>query len=183
MSYCITYEPWGILVKDHRPEFSQMSHHIPSDTVISDKTALILADLMALEGPLLPILHAVQAEFGHVPQASLPVIADALNLTKAEVHGVMSFYHDFREHPAGNHVVKLCRAEACQAMGADRLADHAKARLGVDFDGTTTDGAVTLEAVYCLGLCACAPAALVDGKVIGRLDEARFDSIIEGCRA
>ncbi len=160
-----------------------MSHHTPSDSFIHDKTAVICADLMSLEGPLLPILHAVQAEFGHVPQAALPVIADALNITKAEVHGVMSFYHDFREHSPGRHVVKLCRAEACQAMGADRLADYAKSKLGVDFHGTTTDGAVTLEAVYCLGLCACAPAALVDGKVVGRVDDSRFDAIVEGCRA
>ena len=160
-----------------------MPHHSQSDTQVHDKTAGIVADLIALEGPLLPILHAVQAEFGHVPQAALPVIADALNITKAEVHGVMSFYHDFREHSAGRHVVKLCRAEACQAMGADNLADYAKTKLGVDFHGTTPDDSITLEAVYCLGLCACAPAALVDGKVVGRVDKARLDAIIDGCRA
>jgi formate dehydrogenase subunit gamma len=160
-----------------------MPHHNPSDTQVHERTAGIVAEHMPLEGPLLPILHAVQAAFGHVPQTALPVIADALNITKAEVHGVMSFYHDFREHSPGAHVVKLCRAEACQAMGADHLANHAKATLGIDFHGTTPDGKVTLEAVYCLGLCACAPAALVDGKVVGRVDEARFDAIVEGCRA
>ena len=143
----------------------------------------ILTTHAGMEGPLLPILHAVQAEFGHVPQDALPVIAKALNLSRAEVHGVMSFYHDFRDEPAGAHVVKLCRAEACQAMGADRVAAHAKAVLGVDFHGTTADGAVTLEPIFCLGLCACAPAAMVDGKLVGRVDEARIDALIAGVRA
>ena len=143
----------------------------------------ILAAYSGMEGPLLPILHAVQAEFGHVPQEALPVIAKSLNLSRAEVHGVMSFYHDFREKPAGRHVVKLCRAEACQSMGADRIAAHAKQRLGVDWHGTTLDGAVTLEPIFCLGLCACAPAAMVDGKLVGRVDEARLDALIAGVRA
>ena len=143
----------------------------------------ILTAHAGMEGPLLPILHAVQAEFGHVPQEALPVIAKSLNLSRAEVHGVMSFYHDFREEPAGKHVVKLCRAEACQAMGADRIAAHAKGRLGVDWHGTTLDGAVTLEPIFCLGLCACAPAAMVDGKLVGRVDEARLDALIAGVRA
>jgi formate dehydrogenase subunit gamma len=138
----------------------------------------ILRAHQGLEGPLLPVLHAIQATFGHVPQAALPVIASKLNISRAEVHGVISFYHDFREVPAGRHVLKLCRAEACQAMGADSVADHAKARLGVDWHETTTDGAVTLEPVFCLGLCACGPAALVDGRVVGRVDEARVESLI-----
>jgi formate dehydrogenase subunit gamma len=144
--------------------------------------AEILEDHAGLEGPLLPILHAVQAEFGHVPQAALPQIAKALNISRAEVHGVMSFYHDFREAPAGRHVVKLCRAEACQSMGADALADHAKAVLGVDWHGTTPDGAVTLEPVFCLGLCACAPAAMVDGRIVGRMDVDGFDALMAGVR-
>lgn len=156
---------------------------MPQPDQITHRTAEIVAAHLGLEGPLLPILHAVQAEFGHVPQAALPAIADGLNITKAEVHGVISFYHDFREAPAGAHVVKLCRAEACQAMGADTLADHARAHLGVDFHGTTADGKITLEPVYCLGLCACAPAALVDGRVVGRVDAARFDTLVAGCRA
>lgn len=143
----------------------------------------ILTAHLGMEGPLLPILHAVQAEFGHVPQDALPVIAKSLNLSRAEVHGVMSFYHDFREEPAGAHVVKLCRAEACQSMGADRVAAHAKAVLGVDWHGTTADGAVTLEPIFCLGLCACAPAAMVDGKLVGRVDEVRLDALIAGVRA
>ena len=136
-----------------------------------------------MEGALLPILHAIQSAFGYVPQDALPVIAKRLNLGKAEVHGVMSFYHDFRENPAGNHVLKLCRAEACQAMGADRVAAHAQNRLGIEWHETTKDGQVTLEPVFCLGLCACAPAAMVDGKLVGRLDEAAVDKIIAGVRA
>ncbi|MDT8857310.1 formate dehydrogenase subunit gamma [Paracoccaceae bacterium Fryx2] len=145
---------------------------------IGTRVAEILTAHRGMEGPLLPILHAVQADFGHVPQDALPVIAKGLNLSRAEVHGVMSFYHDFRVEPAGRHVVKLCRAEACQAMGSDAVADHAMARLGIDWHGTTADGAVTLEPVYCLGLCACAPAALVDGRVVGRVDAARLDTLL-----
>ena len=136
-----------------------------------------------LEGPLLPILHAVQSAYGYVPRDALPVIADALNLSRAEVHGVMSFYHDFRTEAAGSHVVKLCRAEACQAVGGDALAETAKARLGVDWHGTTTGGGVTLEPVFCLGLCACGPAALVDGEVVGRMDSVKLDAILKGWSA
>lgn len=137
----------------------------------------ILRAHAGLEGPLLPILHAVQAAFGHIPQAAVPVIADALNLGKAEVHGVVSFYHDFRTEPAGKSVVKLCRAEACQSMGSDHLAAHAEQALGVGFHETRPDGKVTLEPVYCLGLCACAPAAMVNGRLVGRLDAAAVDAI------
>ncbi len=149
----------------------------------TDRVEDILAAHLGMEGPLLPILHAVQAEFGHVPQSALPQIAKALNLSKAEVHGVVSFYHDFREAPAGQHVLKLCRAEACQAMGADRVAAHTREALGVDWHETTKDGAVTLEPVFCLGLCACGPAAMVDGRLIGRCDEARVDALISEVRA
>ena len=137
----------------------------------------ILAEHQGLEGPLLPILHALQHEFGHIPESALPRIAQALVISKAEVHGVLSFYHDFRTEPAGRHVVKLCRAEACQAMGADHLHDHARARLGLDWHETSASGRVTLEPVFCLGLCACGPAAMVDGKLIARVDEARIDAI------
>ncbi len=134
------------------------------------RTLAIVAEMKALEGPLLPILHAIQAEFGHVPQESLPVIARELNLSRAEVHGVVTFYHYYRAHPAGRHVLKLCRAEACQSMGGDDLAERFKALLGIDFHETTPDGAVTLEPVFCLGLCACAPAAMLDGELHGRVD-------------
>jgi formate dehydrogenase subunit gamma len=138
---------------------------------MSDRIAEILEAHAGLEGPLLPILHAVQAAFGHVPQGVIPQIAAALNLSKAEVHGVVSFYHDFREAPAGRHVLKLCRAEACQAVGADAVAGRIKAALGIDWHETTPDGRVTLEPVFCLGLCACGPAAMVDGRLVGRCDE------------
>ncbi|MBX9463929.1 MAG: formate dehydrogenase subunit gamma [Aquamicrobium sp.] len=134
------------------------------------QVAAIIEELKGLEGPLLPILHGVQEEFGYVPTEALPVIAEALNLSKAEVHGVVTFYHDYRSQPAGRHVLKLCQAEACQSMGSDAIAAQVKTALGVDFHQTAADGSVTLEPVYCLGLCACAPAAMLDGEVIGRLD-------------
>ncbi|MCO6389902.1 formate dehydrogenase subunit gamma [Aliihoeflea aestuarii] len=147
-------------------------------TQIAARTAAIIDEFKELEGPLLPILHGVQDEFGHVPQDALPVIAEALNLSRAEVHGVVTFYHDYRREPAGRHVVKLCRAEACQSMGGDALAAKLKQLLGIGFHETSADGAVTLEPVYCLGLCACAPAAMVDGEVIGRLDADRLEEIV-----
>ena len=150
---------------------------------ITAQVGEIVAAHQHREGALLPILHDIQAAFGHVPQLALPQIAKALNISKAEVHGVMSFYHDFREVPAGAHVLKLCRAEACQAVGADRVAAHARARLGVDWHGTTLDGRVTLEPVFCLGLCACGPAAMVDGRLLGRVDEARLDGLLAGVLA
>ena len=145
-----------------------MNIHVPSD--VGARTLAIVGELKGLEGPLLPILHEIQAEFGHVPQESLPVIARELNLSRAEVHGVVTFYHDYRDHPTGRHVLKLCRAEACQSMGGDALAERVKALLGIDFHQTTLDGAVTLEPVFCLGLCSCAPAAMLDGEVFGRMD-------------
>jgi formate dehydrogenase subunit gamma len=136
----------------------------------SDRIAEILEAHQGLEGPLLPVLHAVQETFGHIPQEAIPQIAKALMLSKAEVHGVVSFYHDFREKPAGRHVLKLCRAEACQTMGGDRVADAVRAALGIGWHETTPDGRVTLEPVFCLGLCACGPAAMVDGRLVGRCD-------------
>jgi formate dehydrogenase subunit gamma len=137
----------------------------------TDRIAEILESHQGFEGPLLPILHAIQEAFGYVPEAAVPQIAKALTLSKAEVHGVISFYHDFREKPAGRHVLKLCRAEACQTMGADAVADRIKKALGIDWHETTADGRVTLEPVFCLGLCACGPAAMVDGRLVGRVDE------------
>jgi formate dehydrogenase subunit gamma len=149
---------------------------------IAERVRSIVADLRPLEGPLLPILHQVQGEFGYIPQEALPVIADELNLSRAEVHGVVTFYHDYRDHPAGRHVLKLCRAEACQSMGGDVLADRIKTLLGIDFHQTTLDGSVTLEPVYCLGLCACAPAAMFDGEVHGRVDDELAAELIEEAR-
>src|SRR5271154_4901358 len=137
-----------------------------------------IGECLTREGPLLPILHALQEEFGYIDQAAEPLIAEALNITRAEVHGVVTFYHDFRRAPAGRHVLKLCRAEACQAAGGDALAAHAEARLGVAMGETAADGSVTLEPVYCLGLCATAPSAMIDGRVVGRLDEPRLDAVL-----
>jgi formate dehydrogenase subunit gamma len=131
-----------------------------------------------LDGPLLPILHALQEEFGYIDEAAEPLIAAALNRSRAEIHGVVTFYHDFRRVPAGRHVLKLCRAEACQAAGGDALAERAQARLGIALGETAADGRVTLEPVYCLGLCAVAPSAMIDGRVVGRLDEKRLDALV-----
>lgn len=150
---------------------------------VRERTGAIVDNRASLEGPLLPILHDIQAEFGHVPQDALRIIAEKLNLSRAEVHGVMTFYHDFREQPAGRHVLKLCRAEACQSMDGDHLAEYAQKTLGVEWNETTEDGAVTLEPVFCLGLCSCAPSAMIDGRVVGRLDEAKLDAIIKKVRA
>jgi formate dehydrogenase subunit gamma len=155
---------------------------MPDQAAMLARVEEIIAAHEGMEGPLLPILHAMQAAFGHVPQAALPVIAQALLISRAEVHGVMTFYHDFREEPAGWHVLKLCRAESCQSVGADRLAAHAQARLGVDWHGTTPDGKLTLEPVFCLGLCACGPAVMVDGRVVGRVDETRLEALIAEAR-
>lgn len=129
------------------------------------------------EGALLPILHDLQAAFDCVSPAAVRLIADALNLSRAEVHGVASFYHDFREQPAGRHVLKLCRAEACQAMGGEALARRALDRFGLEWGDTTPDGRLTVEAVYCLGLCASAPSALLDGEPLGRLSPQSLDDI------
>jgi formate dehydrogenase subunit gamma len=143
-----------------------------------DRAAEIVAEHAGLQGPLLPILHAIQEAFGHVPSAAVPLIARALNLSRAEVHGVVAFYHDFRPAPAGRRVLKLCCAEACQSMGADALAETAQARLATKLGDTTPDGRVTLEAVYCLGLCACAPSAMLDGEPVGRLDGERLEALL-----
>lgn len=129
------------------------------------------------EGPLLPILHDLQAAFGCIPSAAIPFVAAALNQTRAEIHGVVSFYHDFRTQPAGRHVLKLCRAEACQAVGGEAVARRGLERFGLDWGGTTPDGALTIEATYCLGLCACGPAALLDGEPLGRVSAATLDHI------
>jgi formate dehydrogenase subunit gamma len=139
----------------------------------------IIAANLGKPGAALPILHAIQAEFGFVPPEALPLIAAALNISRAEIHGVFTFYHDFRATPGGRHVLRLCRAEACQSAGAVALAAQARAWLGLDWGGTSADGAVTLEAVYCLGLCACAPAAMLDGRPVGRLNPARMDALLQ----
>lgn len=149
-------------------------HETPSDAAILD----VIKPQLSLEGPLLPMLHALQEAFDHVPQSAVPILAQTLNISAAEVHGVVSFYHDFKEAPSGRHVVKICRAEACQAVGANALADATLEKLGVAWHGTTANGAVTIEPVYCLGLCACGPAAMVDGRVVGRVDASKMDQIL-----
>ncbi|HEX8045931.1 formate dehydrogenase subunit gamma [Rhizobium sp.] len=158
-----------------------MSLHLGSGAIAA-RAGVIIDTMKSMEGPLLPILHGIQEEFGYVPQDTLPLIAKALNLSRAEVHGVMTFYHDYRDHPAGRHVLKLCRAEACQSMGGDRLAERVKRLLGIDFHQTTLDGSVTLEPVYCLGLCACAPAAMLDGELHGRLDDEGAEDLVKEAR-
>ncbi len=130
------------------------------------------------EGALLPILRDLQDEFGYLPEQVLPVVAETLNISRAEVYGVATFYHDFHMEPRGEHTITLCRAEACQSVGAVALAERAKARLGLDWGETTADGRVTLEQTFCLGLCACGPAAMVDGKPVARLTPKKLDTII-----
>lgn len=143
-----------------------------------DHAATIIATHANREGPTLLVLQALQEAFGHVPEAAIPLVAEGLNLSRAEVHGVFTFYHDLREEPAGKHVLKLCRAEACQAAGCDALVAHAERKLGVAIGGTSPDWRVTLEPVYCLGLCATAPSAMLDGRVVGRLDAKRLDALM-----
>ena len=151
-----TYEPWN-----------------------EERAAQIIAAGVGRDGATLPILHEIQAAFGYVPADAVPMLAQALNLSRAEVHGIVSFYHEFRRHPPGRHVLHVCRAEACQSLGAERVHARLRERLGVDWHETTADGAVTLEPVFCLGLCAVGPAALLDGKPLGRLDEQSLNAELE----
>ncbi|MSO72929.1 MAG: formate dehydrogenase subunit gamma [Rhodospirillaceae bacterium] len=139
----------------------------------------IVARHRQMPGATLPILHALQERFGYIGRAAIPMVAEALNLSQAEIHGVVAFYDDFREQPPGRHTLRMCRAEACQSMGCNTLVEQAEKRLGVGLGATTADGKVTLEAAYCLGNCACAPAAMLDGELIGRLDSARLDRLLD----
>lgn len=143
----------------------------------------IVAGLKAKPGALLPVLHGIQDALGYVPPDTVPIIAEELNLSRAEVHGVITFYHYFRDTPPGRHTIHLCRAESCQAMNAAGLETHAKARLGIDFHETTADGTISLEPVYCLGNCACSPAIMVDHDVYGRVTPERFDAIVADLRS
>lgn len=127
----------------------------------------------------LPILHALQAVFGYIPAQAIPLVAAHLNISRADVHGIVSFYHDFRRAPPGRHTLRLCRAEACQSVGSEAIAESIHAALGIDWHNTTADGAVTLEPVFCLGLCASGPAALVDGEPVGRLTAERARELLE----
>ena len=132
---------------------------------------------------LLEILHDLQEHLGFIPEAALPALAKALNLSRAEVHGVVTFYHDYRREPAGHHVIKVCRAEACQSMGANELVSMIERFLKVKLGQTTADGAITLEAAYCLGNCALSPAVMVDDKLVGRVDAKKFETIVAECRS
>lgn len=161
--------------RSHKPEKASAA---PADTAETAAAREVCAGHGNEASELLEILHDVQARLGFVPEAVLPVIAHALNLSRAEVHGVVTFYHDFRREPAGRHVVKVCRAESCQAVNGRHLCDHAEERLGVPLGETSADGRTTLEQVFCLGNCALSPAIMVDGKLYGRVTPDRFDRII-----
>jgi formate dehydrogenase subunit gamma len=156
-----------------------VAHHTPALPPEQDRAVHAALDAHRdVAGALLPILHAIQDALGHIPNAAVPVIAHDLNLSRAEVHGMLTFYHYFRSEPAGKHIVYLCRAEACQSMGARGLEEQVKKRLGVDFHGTTADGQFTLEPVYCLGNCGCAPSVMIDKTLHGRVDAERFEAAL-----
>src|SRR5579863_4611168 len=148
----------------------------------ADRALARIQELERLPGALLPILHALQDEFGYVDKAAVPLIASALNLSHAEVHGVMSFYHDFRHSAPGRHVLKMCRAEACQSMGCENTISHVENRLGVKLGETTADDSFTVEAVYCLGNCALSPAVMLDGKLYGRVSSDVADFLIDDAK-
>ncbi len=156
----------------------------PSSLTVAQHDAVLAAcaRLKTLPGALMPILHAVQDALGFVPKDAVPLIAKELNLSIAEVHGVVTFYHYFRQERGGRHVVHLCRAEACQSVGAVQLEAHAKQSLGIDFHGTTTDGAISLEPVYCLGTCALGPSVMIDNRLQGRVSAKRFDDLMAEAR-
>jgi formate dehydrogenase subunit gamma len=149
---------------------------------VKEQIENILREYGQQPGPLLVVLHAVQREFGYVPEEALPQIADGLNLSRAEVHGVLSFYHHFRRAPRGKHLIQVCRAESCAAMQGARLAAHVQERLQIGFHETTADGQFTLEPVYCLGNCACSPAISIDDEPYGRVSPERFDALLAARR-
>jgi formate dehydrogenase subunit gamma len=149
---------------------------------INPKVHEVIVALKDKPGALLPILHGIQDQLGYIPAETVPVIADALNLSRAEVHGCISFYHYFRDHAPGRHTIHLCRAESCQAMGSKALEGHVKTSLGIDFHETTADGAFTLEPVYCLGLCACSPSMKIDNEVYGKVSTDSFNAAIQDVR-
>jgi formate dehydrogenase subunit gamma len=149
----------------------------------SQEAARIVSARASERGATIPIFHALMERFGYVDRSIVPVVAEATNLSRAEIHGTLTFYHDFRDHPPGRHTIKVCRAEACQSRGALAMHESLKRKLGVDWHGTTADGAITIEPVYCLGLCACAPAMLVDDEPVGNVDAERLDEVLDEVRA
>jgi len=148
----------------------------------ADRALIRIRELQHLPGALLPILHTLQDEFGYIDKAAIPLIADALNLSHAEVHGTISFYHDFRHNPGGKHVLKVCRAEACQSMGCESMIRHVEDKLGIRLGGTTEDRSFTVDAVYCLGNCALSPAVMLDGKLYGRVSREVADFLIDSAQ-
>lgn len=154
-----------------------------SDAQLAHTVDALSARLAGTPGPLLPLLHALQKEWGFIPPGAVPHIASALNLSRAEVHGVISFYHYFRQHPPGRHVIQLCRAEACRAVGCESTESCAKEMLGVDYHGNSADGQFTLEAAYCLGNCAAGPSVMIDDKLYGRVTPERFEELLQQWRS
>lgn len=156
-----------------------MNTHTPFDM---DAVAAIVAQRKAMPGAMLPILHGIQEKVGYIPPQAVPLIAQELNVSRAEVHGVITYYHHFRQTPPGRHLVRICRAEACQAVGGNALAAHAKAALACDFHETTTDRAFTLEPVYCLGLCACGPALMIGDDLHARVSPDKLNRLLDAKR-
>lgn len=144
----------------------------------AERAMAIIAEHRHLRGALIPMLHALQEEFGCIDEEAVPLLAKELNLSRADVHGVVSFYHEFRRTRPGRHTVKVCRAEACQAMGCNDLVAHVEKSLDIKLGETTADDAFSVEAVFCLGNCSLSPAIMVDERVYGRVDAKRFDAIL-----
>jgi len=155
---------------------------MPITNTQSEQILRIAKELKDKPGALMPILHGIQDELGYVPPDAVPLIADVLNLTRAEVHGVVTFYHDFRSEAPGRHIVRICQAESCQATGSDALTAHARRHLGIEFHQTTRDANFTLEPVYCLGNCAGSPSVMIDQEVFGRVTPARLEVILKEAR-
>ncbi len=173
------------MVCRRRETASQTSRRFVTTTSAwnEERALALITERQHLPGAMLPMLHALQEEFGYVPSDAFPLLADALNISRAEVVGVVRFYHDFKEQPGGRHVLKLCRAESCQSMGCDALVGHIERSLGIELGETTNDGALTVEAVYCLGNCALSPAAMLDDRLYGRVNAAKADRLIAGARS
>jgi formate dehydrogenase subunit gamma len=150
----------------------------PAPPEVAEAVRLAVERHVSDRGPLMGVLHDIQSRLGHIPSSAVPLVAHALNLSRADVFGVVSFYHDFRAEPAGRRTVRICRAEACQSLGSEQLVDHATARLGTPLGATTSDGGVTLEQVFCFGNCALGPSVEVDGRLYGRVDAARLDALV-----
>lgn len=148
----------------------------------AEAASAVIEDRKHLEGAMLPILHALQDRFGYIDDEAIPLVADALNVSRAEVFGVITFYHDFRRKPAGQHVLKVCRAESCQSMGCEGLVEHLAMEHGLSMGETSVDGRLTVESVYCLGNCALSPAVMMDGELVGRVDRDTIDSLVKQAR-